>query len=165
MGRSPQCATGLHFSAPGISRKNANGPGPGKHWCARARTRRISVTRRRRESFRCTCNSKSGGFAGCSTSSITFIRRFPGNRVCGVAWDFAGRCGFAKYITASGSADRRCFAITRTNGEHYSRRKQSCCTERADSRRAIPDPDSKSAADVFRRVASCASVCPAQHQS
>src|SRR6267154_1939635 len=53
----------------------------------------------------------------------------------------------ADYI-ADGSADRRCFAITRTNGEPYSRRKQPCRTERADSRRAVADPDSRSAADV-----------------
>ena len=81
------------------------------------------------------------------------------------ARDFACQRGFAKCITAAGTADRRCFAITRTNGEHYSRRKQPCRTERADSRRAMADPDSRSAADVFCRVASCASLCAAQHQS
>ncbi len=79
--------------------------------------------------------------------------------------EFACQCGFAKCITAAGTADRRCFAITRTNGEHYSRRKQPCRAERADSRRAVAHPDSRSAADVFCRVASCASLCAAQHQS
>ena len=43
--------------------------------------------------------------------------------------------------------------------------KQPCRTERADSRRAMADPDSRSAADVFCRVASCASLCATQHQS
>ena len=81
------------------------------------------------------------------------------------ARDFACQRGFAKCITAAGTADRRCFAITRTNGEHYSRRKQPCRTECADSRRAMAHPDSRSAADVFCRVASCASLCAAQHQS
>ena len=70
---------------------------------------------------------------------------------------FAGKRGLAKCITAAGTANRRCFAITRTNGEHYSRRKQPCRAERADSRRAMANPDSRSAADVFCRVASCAS--------
>ena len=86
-------------------------------------------------------------------------------RRAAVARDFACQRGFAKCITAAGTADRRCFAITRTNGEHYSRRKQPCRTECADSRRAMADPDSRSAADVFCRVASCASLCAAQHQS
>ena len=89
----------------------------------------------------------------------------PGNSARSVARDFACQCGFAKCITAAGTADWRCFAITRTNGEHYSRRKQPCRTECADSRRAMADPDSRSAADVFCRVASCASLCAAQHQS
>ena len=84
---------------------------------------------------------------------------------CSIARDFACQRGSAKCITAAGTTDRRCFAITRTNGEHYSRRKQPCRTERADSRRAMADPDSRSAADVFCRVASCASLCAAQHQS
>ena len=90
---------------------------------------------------------------------------FAGNSARSVARDFACQRGFAKCITAAGTADWRCFAITRTNGEHYSRRKQPCRTERADSQRAMADPDSRSAADVFCRVASCASLCAAQHQS
>ena len=53
----------------------------------------------------------------------------------------------------------------RANGEHYSRRKQPCRAERADSRRAMAHPDSRSAADVFCCVASCASLCAAQYQS
>ena len=165
MGRSPQRAARLHFSASGISRKNANGPGPRKYWRARASTRGISIPRRRRQSFRCTCNSSSGGFAGCCTTSITFVRQFPGNSARGVTRDFACRRSFAKCIAANGTADRRCFSVTWSNGEHYSRWQQSCRTKRADSRRAMADPDSRSAAYVFCRVASCASVCPAQHQS
>ena len=89
--------------------------------------------------------------------SAAFINEF--------ARDFACQCGFAKCITAAGTADRRCFAITRTNGEHYSRRKQPCRTECADSRRAVADPDSRSAANVFCRVAPRASLCAAQYQS
>ena len=50
-------------------------------------------------------------------------------------------------------------ATWRTSG------RQPCRTERADSRRAMAHPDSRSAADVFCRVASCASLCAAQHQS
>ena len=51
------------------------------------------------------------------TSSFAFVREFAGNR----ARDFACQRSFAKCITAAGTTDRRCFAITRTNGEHYSR--------------------------------------------
>ena len=99
------------------------------------------------------------------SSSAVFTREFASNSARRVARDFACQRGFAKCITAAGTADRRCFAITRTNGEHYSRRKQPCRTECADSRRAMAHPDSRSAADVFCRVASCASLCAAQHQS
>ena len=63
-----------------------------------------------------------------------------------------------------GQRHRCCFAIARTNGEHYSRRKQSCSTECADSRRAMADPNSRPAADVFCRVAPCASLRAAQYQ-
>ena len=90
---------------------------------------------------------------------------FAGNRARNIARDFAGQRGFAKCITAAGTADWRCFAVTRSNGEHDSRRKQPCRTERADSKRAMAHPDSWSAADVFCRVATCASLCAAQHQS
>ena len=153
MGQSPQRASRLHFRAAGISRKNADGPGPRKHWRARTRARGISGPCRR------------SGFAGSCTSSITFVRDSAGNSARGVARDFACQRGFAKCITAPGTADWRCFAITRTNGEHYSRRKQPCRTERADSQRALAHPDSRSAADVFCRVASCASLRAAQYQS
>ena len=76
--------------------------------------------------------------------------------------DFAGLTSSLTCAAAQGAA---VFAITRTNGEHFSRRKQPCRTERADSQRAMADPDSRSAADVFARVASCASLCATQHQS
>ena len=101
----------------------------------------------------------------CASGASPHHPEFAGNSGRSIARDFACQRGFAKCITAAGTADRRCFAITRTNGEHYSRRKQPCRTERADSRRAMADPDSRSAADVFCRVASCASLCAAQHQS
>ena len=77
---------------------------------------------------------------------------------------FARQRGFAECVTAAGTAHRRCFAITRTNGEHYSRRKQPRGTECTDSRRAVARSDSWSTADVFCRVAPCASLCAAQYQ-
>src|SRR5438309_176552 len=91
------------------------------------------------------------------------IERKWGNRRS-VTRDFACQRRFAKCISAAWTADWRCFAITRTNGEHYSRRKQPCSAERADSRRAMAYPDGRSTADVFCRVASCASLRAAQHQ-
>ena len=51
--------------------------------------------------------SPGEGGSAVFTSSFTFAR------------DFACQRGFAKCITAAWSADRRRFAITRTNGEHY----------------------------------------------
>ena len=104
--------------------------------------------------------SRSGGL-----QPAVFTREFACNSARSVTRDFACQRVFAKCVTAAGTADRCCFAIPRTNGEHYSRRKQSCRTECADSRRAMADPDSRSAADVFCRVAPCASLRAAQHQS
>ena len=103
--------------------------------------------------------------AAVSSSAVFSAASFACNSARGIARDFA--CSAASPIAspAARTADWRCFAITRTNGEHYSRRKQPCRTERADSRRAMADPDSRSAADVFCRVASCASLRAAQHQS
>ena len=68
-------------------------------------------------------------------------------------------------INATQSTDWRCFAITRTNGEHYSRRQQPCRSEREDSQRAMADPDRGFAADVFCRLASRTSLFATQHQS
>ena len=99
------------------------------------------------------------------TSNFACACEFAGNSACSVARGFACQRVFAKCITAAGTADRRRFAVTRTNGERYSGRKQPCRTECADARRAVADPDSRSAADVFCRVAPCASLRAAQHQS
>ena len=82
----------------------------------------------------------------------------------GSCCEFAWRFAFAQRVTAAGPAHRRCIAITRTNGEHHSWRKQPCSTERANSGCALADPDSRLAADVFCSVAPCASLCAAQHQ-
>ena len=131
MGRSPQRAAGLHFSATGISRKNANGPGPRKHWRARTRARRISVA--------CRSAPRSGGL-----QSAVFTREFARN--------IAGS-------PRSGGPQPAVFA------RNFTRRKQPRRTECADSRRAMAHPNSRPAADVFCRVASCPSLRAAQHQS
>ncbi len=67
-------------------------------------------------------------------------------------------------VTAARATNGCCFTITRTNGKHDSRRKQPRSTERADSGRAVADPDRGFAADVFCGLASCASVFATQHQ-
>ena len=104
-------------------------------------------------------SASQGAAVSSSPASASRSRRY-----ARFARDFACQRGFAKCVTAAGTADRCCFAIARTNGEHYSRWKQSCSTECADSRRAMADPNSRPAADVFCRVAPCASLRAAQYQ-
>ena len=76
---------------------------------------------------------------------------------------FACRRVSGKCVAAARATDWCCVAVTRPNGKRHSGWCPSSCSKCADSRCALADPDSRSAADVFRRVAPCASLCAAQH--
>ena len=80
MGRPPQRAPRLHFRAASISRQNAHGSGPGKHWRTRAagtgesstgRSRKsCSLARARRCSVRGKSKSCSRRFAVSSVANV-----------------------------------------------------------------------------------------------
>ena len=78
--------------------------------------------------------------------------------------EFAGNS--SRSVACAGSSrSGRALATPAVFARNFTCGQQPCRTERADSERAMADPDSRSAADVFARVASCASLCATQHQS
>ncbi len=92
--------------------------------------------------------------------------RSPGNGACRFrSAEFSFRFACCEYITAARATHRCRFTFPWANGERYSGRKQSGGTNRANSRRAVADPDRGFAADVLCCLASRASVFATQHQS
>jgi len=166
MGQSTQRTARLHFRTSSIPWKNANGTGPRRYRRARTCPGGVSKPRRKRQSC-ATRNDSVQSLACTSSCCITFGFACNNDQLISrdfTCREFGCRIAFAQCVGCGGPTHRRCFAISRTNGERDAWGKQPCGTECANSGRAMADPDSRFAAAVFCRVAPRASLCPAQHQ-
>ena len=167
MGRSPQRAARLHFRSAGISRENAHGPGPRQY-------RRTRACRTAEPSASWRCNSD--GFtraAGCHTCTKS-CSAWRESQSCAARWRVCTkRFQPGRWIAIAGNVSR--FASAKgtgsPNAEGASRFAVPVSNRKCRSG-CITKPDRSSdvahgndwRADVFRRLASCASLFAAQHQ-
>ena len=166
MGRSPQRAARLYFRTTCFPGEDAHGPGSCEHRGPRAGRTGESFTKWRRESWRLTNwpGSKPVTTNGSAEGSGRAIAR----SICGASAatsNFSGNvtCDLSNFPCVEtsydrGSGHRHCFSLSSSSCRSFkSRCTTSCGTTVARANRGL-------ATNVFRCLASCASLFTAQHQ-
>ncbi len=160
-GATPQRTARLHFRTPGIPRKNANGTGPREH--RRARTRKQESPAAGAAASPAASPGSSATSPAPAASLPVRLQR-PADRPRLHLRRVRPRLRLHQMQRRRRTTHRCCFAVIFANGERLSGRKQPHSTDGPNSGRPVADPDRGLAADVFCRLASCASLFAAQHQ-
>ena len=154
MGRSPQRAARLHFRTTCFPGEDAHGPGPCQHRRTRTKGRGKPFAHRRRKS----CAIRSGGLLGCRSlgeGDQSAARNFSFAR--NVTWCY---CIETANQPRSGESSTFKVSCNSSGWEH----KPSCNCITACGRTTVARADGGLATNVFRCLASRASLFAAQHQ-